>query len=78
MGGFPSLPYSLDLAPSDFHLFPRMKTWLATQRFDEDEELRARSEWLRSQAADFYDEGSSKLVHCYKKCLNMNSDYVEK
>jgi len=25
-------PYSPDLAPSDYHLFPNMKTWLAAQR----------------------------------------------
>ena len=34
-------PYSPDLAPSDCHLFPNMKTWLATQRFDDDVELQA-------------------------------------
>lgn len=76
---FPHPPYSPDLAPSDFHLFPRMKTWLATQSFDDDEELRVRvTKWLRSQAADFYDEGISKLVHRYDKCLNLFGDYVEK
>lgn len=76
---FPHPPYSPDLAPSDFHLFPKMKNWLATQRFDDDDELRACvTEWLRSQAADFYDEGISKLVHRYDKCLNLFGDYVEK
>ncbi|KAL4092242.1 hypothetical protein QTP88_026776 [Uroleucon formosanum] len=76
---FPHPPYSPDLAPSDFHLFPRMKTWLGTQRFDDDEELRVRvTEWFRSQAANFYDDGISKLVHRYDKCLNLFGDYVEK
>ncbi|KAG8265530.1 hypothetical protein J6590_092851 [Homalodisca vitripennis] len=32
-------PYSPDLAPSDFHLFPYMKRWLASQRFASDEQL---------------------------------------
>ncbi|GFV99419.1 mariner Mos1 transposase [Trichonephila clavipes] len=27
---FPHPPYSPDLAPSNFHLFPKMKNWLAT------------------------------------------------
>lgn len=76
---FPHPPYSPDLAPSDFHLFPRMRNWLTTQRFDDDEVLRVRvTEWLRSQAAEFYDEGISKLVHRYDKCLNLFGDYVEK
>ena len=72
-------PYSPDLAPSDYHLFPNMKTWLATQRFDDDAELQAgMNEWLKSQAATFYDDGINKLVDRYDKCLNLNGDYVEK
>jgi hypothetical protein len=56
-----------------------MKTWLATQRFDNDEELQESvTAWLRSQAAEFFDAGISKLVHRYDKCLNLNGDYVEK
>jgi hypothetical protein len=34
-------PYSPDLAPSDYHLFTNMTTWLATQCFDDDAELQA-------------------------------------
>ncbi|KAG8299696.1 hypothetical protein J6590_094464 [Homalodisca vitripennis] len=36
----PHLPYSPDLAPSEYHLFPAVKTWLATQRFDDEVERR--------------------------------------
>lgn len=76
---FPHPPYSPDLAPSDYHLFPAMKTWLARQRFDDDAELREGvTTWLKSQAAEFYDTGISKLVHRYDKCLNLYGDYVEK
>lgn len=72
-------PYSPDLAPSDYHLFPAMKTWLATQRFDTDAELHAGvNQWLNSQAVDFYRDGIEKLVPRYDKCLNLNGDYVEK
>ena len=72
-------PYSPDLVPSDCHLFPNMKTWLTTQCFDDDAELQAGvNEWLKSQAAKFYDDGINKLVHRYDKCLNLNGDYVEK
>jgi histone-lysine N-methyltransferase SETMAR len=39
-------PYCPDLAPSDYHLFPNMKTWLATQRFEDDADLQAGvNEW---------------------------------
>lgn len=72
-------PYSPDLAPSDFHLFPYMKRWLASRRFANDGELQnAVTGWLRSQAADFYAEGISKTVKRYDKCLNLFGDYVEK
>ncbi|KAG8331674.1 phosphatidylinositol-3,5-bisphosphate 5-phosphatase, variant 2 [Homalodisca vitripennis] len=37
---FPYSPYSPDLVPSDYHLFPSMKTWLVTQNFDDNVELR--------------------------------------
>ena len=72
-------PYSPDLAPSDYQLFPNMKTWLATQRFYDDADLQAGvNELLKSQAATFYDDGINKIMHRYDKCLTLNGDYVEK
>src|SRR5215510_6532798 len=32
-------PYTPDLAPSDYHLFTKMKVWLATQHFHSNEDL---------------------------------------
>uniref|UniRef100_A0A670YEL7 Tc1-like transposase DDE domain-containing protein n=1 Tax=Pseudonaja textilis TaxID=8673 RepID=A0A670YEL7_PSETE len=76
---FPHPPYSPDLAPSNYHLFPRMKTWLGTQRFDDNAELLAGvTDWFKSQAAEFYDSGITKLVHRYDKCLTLFGEYVEK
>lgn len=76
---YPHPPYSLDLEPTEFHLFPSMNLTSNTQSFDDDEELRVHvNEWLRLEAADFYDEGISKLVHCYNKCPNLLGDFVEK
>ncbi|GFV70112.1 HTH_48 domain-containing protein [Trichonephila clavipes] len=57
----------------------QMKNWLAVQRFDDNKELQVCvTEWLRSQATEFYDKGISKHVHRYDKCLNLFGDYVEK
>lgn len=68
-------PYSPDLAPSDYHLFCKMKVWLATQRFQTNEELKTGvNTWLSSLAATIFDEG----VPRYDKCLNLGGDYVEK
>lgn len=40
----PHPPYSPDLAPSDFFLFPNMKTWLGGKRFTSNEEVVAETE----------------------------------
>ena len=40
--GFESLlhpPYSPDLAPSDYYLFPNLKRWLCRRRFESNEEV---------------------------------------
>jgi histone-lysine N-methyltransferase SETMAR len=75
--GHPS--YSSDLAPSDDHLFTKMKVWLATQRLQTNEELiDGVNNWLHNLAAPFFDEGLQKLVSRYDKCLNVDGNYVEK
>jgi hypothetical protein len=71
-------PYSLDLAPSDYHLFTKMKVWLATQRFHTNEELMdGVNNWLHNLTALFFDEVLQKLVSRYK-CLNVDGNYVER
>jgi transposase len=71
-------PYSSDLAPSDYHIFTKMKVWLATQRFHTNEELiDGVNNWLHNLAAPFFDEGLQKLVSRYEKCLNVDGNYVE-
>ncbi|GBM66715.1 hypothetical protein AVEN_197786-1 [Araneus ventricosus] len=72
-------PYSPDLAPSDFHLFRKLKKFLGDKRFGSDEELEnAVNTWLNELAAEEYDMGILKLVDRYDKCLNVGGDYVEK
>ena len=54
---FDHLPYSPDLAPSNYHLFTKMKVWLATQHFHTNEELMDGANiWLHNLAAPFFDE----------------------
>ena len=40
--------------------------------------LRDQDDPMNSQAAVWYEEGISKLVSRYDKCLNVQGDYVEK
>jgi histone-lysine N-methyltransferase SETMAR len=71
--------YSPELAPSDFHLFPKLKEFFGGRRFKSGEEVKkdAVKEWLNGLAAEVYDEGIQKLVTRCDKCLNVGGDYVE-
>ncbi|GBL99173.1 hypothetical protein AVEN_235845-1 [Araneus ventricosus] len=72
-------PYSPDLAPSDFHLFLKLKEFLGGKRSGSDEELEnAVTTWLNELAAEEYDMGILKIVDRCDKCLNVGDDYVEK
>jgi len=72
-------PYSPGLPPSDYHLFTKMKVWLAPRRFHTNEELMdGVNNWLHNLATPFFDEGLQKLVSRYDKCLNVDGNYVEK
>jgi hypothetical protein len=55
---FDHSPYSLDLGPSDYHLFTYLKNWLRSRRLKNNEELmEGVKTWLSSQAADFFHTG---------------------
>ena len=51
----PHPPYSPDLAPSDFHLFPKLKGHLKGQHFSCDEEVKsAGRKWFQKQNINFF------------------------
>ncbi|EZA51254.1 hypothetical protein X777_09931, partial [Ooceraea biroi] len=70
-------PYSSDLAPGDFHFFPKFKQFL--ENVLDDELQLAINNWLNELTVDDYNNGILKLVHRYDKCLNeMKEIIVEK
>jgi len=72
-------PYSPDFAPSDLHLFLRLKKHLAGKKFDDDDEVQEEvMTWFKVLAADFSDSETQKLVPRLNKCLDNAGDYVEK
>lgn len=76
---FPHPPYSPDLAPSDYHLFPTLKRQLQGKRFQNLEELKAAIGGVfQNLDGKSYSDGIQKLVYRYNKCLDSNGDYVEK
>jgi hypothetical protein len=71
-------PYSLHLAPSDFHLFTHLMQFWGSTHMGSDEEVKTLKDWFNGLAAYFCDAGIQKLVTRYGKCLNLHGDYVEK
>ena len=71
-------PYSLDLAPSDFHLFGSMKEHLRGQKFADDEVMEAVQSWLKATPRSFFLEGIHKLVDRWTRCVVKQGDYVKK
>ena len=75
----PHPPYSPDLAPSDFFLFPLLKKHLKGNHYKTDAEVEVdvRS-WCRSQTPEFFADRMRKLVQRGRLCIDSDSDYVEK
>ncbi|KAJ7326980.1 hypothetical protein JRQ81_016739 [Phrynocephalus forsythii] len=72
-------PYSPDLAPTNFFLFPEMKKPLRSRRFDDREDVIFELEqWFLSKAEDFYKEGLKQVNKCWLKCVTLQGDYMEK
>jgi histone-lysine N-methyltransferase SETMAR len=75
----PYPPYSPDLAPSDFYMFPKLKTKLRGSRFGSNEcVLEAVNELFEDQNIEFYFEGFNKFEHVWVKCIDVEGDYIEK
>lgn len=75
----PHPPYSPDLAPCDFFLFPNMKKWLGGKRFASNEEVIAETEaYFAEFEKSYYLDGLKKLEHRWIKCIELQGDYVEK
>ena len=64
----PHPPYSPDLAPSDYFLFPNMKTWLGGKRFSSNEEIiAATNENFEGFDENNFLEGIKELEYRYNK-----------
>ena len=69
-------PYSPDLAPSDFHVFKRLKNDLRELQFNDvgSVKLHKYFEKLREKILN---EGFQNLVHCWVKCVGYDGSYIE-
>lgn len=76
---FEHAPYSPDLAPCDFHLFPKLKMKLAGQKFDTLQALQAA---VQGVLQELFENGASHVMEKWHerltKCIEVSGDYVEK
>lgn len=72
-------PYSPDLAPSDYRLFPKLKEHLRGKKFSSDNEvMMSVNQWFAEVGQPFFQEAVEMLEHRWEKCVNLLGDYVEK
>jgi len=72
-------PCSPDLAPSDLYLFPKLKLFLAGQRFSSNQEATAAVEgYFADLTKNHYGDGIMALEHRWNECISLKRDYVEK
>ena len=71
-------PYSPDLAPSEYHLFPGLKKQLKCLHFSSDRGVIAAAEtWLDGQYSNFFLSVLQKLEQRAKKCIELRVECVE-
>jgi hypothetical protein len=73
------LPYSPHLAPYNFLLFPKLKLFLAGQRFSSNQEAIAAVEgYFADLTKNHYRDGIMALEHRWNKCISLKGDYAKK
>ena len=71
-------PYSPDLAPSNYYLFPNLKRWLQGKRFTSNEEVIAETEaYFEGLDVSYYRKGIEMLENRYTKYIALEGNYVE-
>ena len=72
-------PYSPDLAPCDYFLFPNLKKWLGGKRFESNEDVITQTNaYFEELPPSYFKDGLKKLEKRWEKCIELNGDYVEK
>jgi hypothetical protein len=71
-------PYSPDMAPCDFWLFPRLKTLLKSSRFDSHEDnIQNVMMQLHTVPKQAFQKCFQRWEDCWAKCLESQGAYFE-
>ncbi|CAK9818121.1 Histone-lysine N-methyltransferase SETMAR [Anthophora quadrimaculata] len=74
----PQPPYSPNLAPCDFFLFPKLKSVLKGRRFDSVEDIKHNSSLaLKNVPEEAYQDCMVKWKHRWNECMNRGGEYFE-
>ena len=74
----PHPPYSPDLAPSDFWLFPKLKENLRGNRYSTIEDMKeAVTRVLNTLTQEDFQGAFQKLLERYNKCIDVGGEYFE-
>jgi predicted acetyltransferase len=78
MAVIPHSPYSPDLAPCEFFLFPKTKLKLKGHRFDTIEDIQAESQRvLDTLTVNDFQEAFQKWRRRWDRCLHAEGNYFE-
>ncbi|EFO98411.1 hypothetical protein CRE_29217 [Caenorhabditis remanei] len=73
----PHPPYSLDLAPTDYHLFRSLQNSLAGQKFDDRIQVKSYlDDFFSSQPAEFYAAGIAELPQRWQDVISTHGQYI--
>lgn len=71
-------PYSPDLAPSDYHLFPLLRKHLKRRTLVGKQQLEYEvNKFLTGLTGEVYSEGLDSLVPRHQKCILAGGEYIE-
>jgi hypothetical protein len=71
-------PYSPDLDPAEFFLFPKLKTILKGRRFQTMEEIQENAiRELRAITESVFQEPFQQRKKCWERCIASTVNYVE-
>ena len=74
----PHPPYSPDLAPADFFLFPKLKTTLKGRRFQTTEEIQENAiRELHAITESAFQEAFQQWKKWWERCIASRGDYFE-
>ena len=74
----PYPPYSPDLAPCDFFLFPKLKAFLAGRKYQSRQALgSAIHQYLITVPKSAYRDVFKKWIHRLKRCISSHGEYFE-